>query len=230
MEPKTPPLGPVTPSNKFNSSLNLDRLNINAVNTNMARRNNSTPKVTAEQFRSRLPRIQEASRRLQNEIEVRNEDFWPVPSKAGSEINPIIYAVNAAILGDAIKDCGNFCVDMNRVSERGEIIDGVVKRNEKRKIKTKIVSEREVEMTEGETKGKKRNKKKKSKGKQKEVEQNDWEVVTIGEQNTPMCMVQETPDMEQGTSRLTGERTKAGNEVCSTTISHPTRRLTQLET
>ena len=89
------------------------------------RRIRTSPKVTKERFLASLANVQAASRRLQNETGVRNEEAWPTPSKkVASEIDQRVYAANVAALEDAIGGCKMFCVDMERRKVRVMIQKG----------------------------------------------------------------------------------------------------------
>lgn len=108
---------------------------LEAVSAILHRRIGTSPIVTKERLLASLPRVQTASRRLQNATGVRNEEAWPTPSKLASEVDQSTYEANVAALDDAIKDCEIFCVSMNRLSERGEMFDGDVKGLQKRQVK-----------------------------------------------------------------------------------------------
>lgn len=215
MEAKAPP-GLITPCNNSVESLDINALNLNPTDASMPEREEATPEFSLEHYRTRLPHVQEASRRLQNALDVRNEDFWPVPSKAGSEIDSITYAVNVAALGNALKDCGKYYVAMDRSSEREEFIDVTVKEIQKRKIKAVAKTEQGVAAVEGDKNGKKKkNRKKKGKGKEAQEQQADLDIVAAGGQESPVDTGQVTPDQEQDTPIPAGSATKIGGEVCS---------------
>ena len=104
----------------------------------MARPHNSQRPMTREQFRDRLPAIEAASRRLQNATGVRNTDMWPTPSKPETDVNLSVFAVNVITLEDALLECADFCVKMNRESEKGEMLDGTVRDFEKRMVRSVV--------------------------------------------------------------------------------------------
>ena len=138
MNPTKLPLDPTTPANNVSRSLNLDAPKVKAKPVSMPFENDRSPKFNVEHFRARLPFIQEASRRLQNALDIRNEDSWPVPSLAGSAIDSITYEVNAAALGLALEECRKFQLAMDRSTERGELLDDTIKELETRKVKGKV--------------------------------------------------------------------------------------------
>ena len=128
--------------------------------------------MTKERFLASLPRVQGASRRLQNATGVRNEEAWPTPSMPAAEVDQVTYAANVAVLDDAIKGCAAFCVSMDRSSERGEMLDGEAQGLEKRQARRVIKDE----------KGEEEDRVVKDKGKGKEKEETDS---AIDEQDTP---------------------------------------------
>ena len=149
MESTKLPLDPTTPINNISSSLNLDAPNVKAKPVSMPFENDRSPKFNVEHFRARLPFVQEASRRLQNALDIRNEDTWPIPSMAGSAIDPITHEVNAAALGLALEECCKFQLEMDRSTERGELLDGTIKGLETRKVKGKFKIKQEDNETSG---------------------------------------------------------------------------------
>ena len=217
MEAKAPP-DPSTPSDKTTpsdnslDSLDINALNLNATDASMPEREDATPKFNAEHFRTRLPRIQDASRRLQNALDVRNEVFWPVPSKPRFKIDSDIYVVNVAALGIALKDCGKYYVAMDRSSEHEGVLDAAVKDIQKRKVRTVVKADQEAAVVEGDKKGKKkRNKKNKGKGKEEQGLQDKWEIAAAGGQESPVYTGQDTSDDEQDTPKI-------GTEVCGSKL------------
>ena len=146
MNPSKPPLDPTTPTNKVSSSLKLNAPNVKAKPVDMPFK---SPKFDQEHFRARLPFIQEASRRLQNALDIRNEESWPIPSLAGSTIDSITYEVNSAALGLALEECKKFQLAMDRSTERGELLDGTIKGLETRKVKGKVKIKQENDETSG---------------------------------------------------------------------------------
>lgn len=166
----------------------------------MPRRNRTPPEVTKEHFQASLARVQAASRRLQNATEVRNEEAWPTPSKSAPEIDQLTYEANVAMLEDAIQDCRNFGVDVNRKSANGEVLDSTVTLLKKRKVKGEDKDEKEKEVA---TKVEE-----KEKGKKKQKETTEWEEMT------PAYIMRESPQQGKNTSELDGVLRRAGSEVC----------------
>lgn len=175
----------------------------------MPRRNESPKEGIEERFEAMLPRVLAASRRLQNATEVRNEEAWPTPSKPAAEIDQLTYAVNVAVLDKAIQACGKFCVDMNRESVCGEMLDSAVNALEKRKIKVTIKAKKEdmgATIAEGDNEGDK--KKKKTKGKEKEMA-----IMTVEGKDTPMYAVADISMQKTGSPAQSGVNPEVGNEV-----------------
>lgn len=109
--------------------------------------NDRSPKFNVEHFRARLPFVQEASRRFQNALDIRNEESWPIPSMAGSAIDSITYEVNTAALGQALDECRKFQLAMDRSTERDELLDGTITGLKTRKVKEKVKIKQEDDET-----------------------------------------------------------------------------------
>ena len=166
----------------------------------LQRRIAPSPLVTKERLLASLPRVQTASRRLQNATGVRNEEAWPTPSRLASEVDPLSYAANVAALEDAIQGCGMFGVDMGRVTERGKVLDRSVEGLEKREVKTTI---QEGKVQEGGTtvKGK-------GKGKEKEVTD-----MAMEEQDTLKISMRKNQGSGRGRSEVVASVQEVGSEV-----------------
>ena len=173
---------------------------LEAIEARLHRRIGTSPIVTKERLLANLPHVQAASRRLQNATGVYNKEAWPTPSKLASEVDQITYEANVAALHDAIKECANFCVDMKRGSERGEVLDGVVEGLEKRLVKTKLEDEKVQE----------NDKIVKDKGKGKEKEVTD---ITVVEQDKFGVSVRDKQVSEADRSPVTAGVQEAGSEV-----------------
>ncbi|KAG7004235.1 hypothetical protein G7Y79_00026g058190 [Physcia stellaris] len=174
-------------------------------------RHDESPKGGVERhFDAMLPRVVAASRRLQNATDVRNEDAWPTPSKRAVEIDQLTYAVNVAILDDAIQACGKFYVDMNRESARGEVLDNAVKGLEKRKIKVAIKAKNEETRATVADEAYKGNKKKKKpkKGKEKETA-----IMTVEGQDASTFPAPSTSMQANGSPTRSGVIAEIGNET-----------------
>ena len=173
---------------------------LEAMEAILHRRIGTTPKVTKERFLASFPRVQGASRRLQNATGVRNEEAWPTPSMPAAEVDQVTYAANVAVLDDAIKDCAAFCVSMDRLSERGEMLDGEVQGLEKRQV-SRVIKDK---------KGEEEDRVVKDKGKGKDKQVTD---VAIDEVNALEITGHDNQGHGRNRSEMAVSVQKAGMEV-----------------
>ena len=87
----------------------------------------------AKVFMDRLPKVQEASRRLQCQLDIHCDEPWPLP-RLPSEPNPFIVGINARKIHSALESCKDFAVTTNRESDKLEFLDIVMKDHEKRVV------------------------------------------------------------------------------------------------
>ena len=87
----------------------------------------------AKVFMDRLPKVQEASRRLQGQLGIHCDETWPLP-RLPSEPNPFIVGINAGKIHLALENCKDFAVTTNRESDKLEFLDVVMKHHEKRVV------------------------------------------------------------------------------------------------
>ena len=87
----------------------------------------------AKVFMNRLPKVQEASRRLQCQLGIHCGETWPLP-RLPSEPNPFIVGINAGKIHSALESCKDFAVTTNRESDKLEFLDVVMKVHEKRVV------------------------------------------------------------------------------------------------
>lgn len=220
-------MAPVTPTSRRQLFQPASDLDPGAPDVRMPRRDESPKEGVERHFNAMLPRVLAASRRLQNATDVRNEDAWPTPSKRAVEIDQLTYAVNVAVLDDAIQACGKFYVDMNRESARGEVLDSAVKGLEKRNFKVAIKAKNEEKgatvAEEAHKENKKKKKPKKGKGKEKEIA-----IMTVDGRNAATFAVPSTSMQANGSPARPGVITEVGNEVRSACrIPSNTAMLTQ---
>ena len=87
----------------------------------------------AKVFMDRLPYVQAASRRLQGQLEIYDDETWPLPPLPNDH-NPFVVETNAIKIRAALEDCKNFAVTTDRESGRLEFLDVVAEYREKRVV------------------------------------------------------------------------------------------------
>lgn len=87
----------------------------------------------AKVFMDRLPKVQEASRRLQGQLGIHCDETWPLP-RLPSEPNPFIVGINAGKIHLALENCKDFAVTTKRESSKLEFLDVAMKHHEKRVV------------------------------------------------------------------------------------------------
>ena len=81
-------------------------------------------KETNESFATHLPSIQAASRALQNDLEIYNDEPWPHPiSPPKGTFEPGLVEVNGRLIRRALDDCRIYQLDMQRSSQNHEYVD-----------------------------------------------------------------------------------------------------------
>ena len=87
----------------------------------------------AKMVMDRLPHVQAASRRLQNQLDIHGDETWPLPPLPYDR-NPFILETNASKIRAALEDCKHFAVTTDRESGKIEFLDVIAKHHEKRVV------------------------------------------------------------------------------------------------
>lgn len=88
---------------------------------------------SAKVFMDRLPHVQAASRRLQGQLEIHDDETWPLPLLPNHH-NPFLIEKNAGKIRTALETCKDFAVTTNRESSKLEFLDVIAKHGKKRVV------------------------------------------------------------------------------------------------